>query len=184
MNTHPNITSSARRQSGVALIVGLIILLLLTLITVTAIRMTTMEQRMASNMRNQSVAFQSAESALREAEAFIAGTDTAFNPLRLTDGPFQNVSETPCVNGLCGATDPLQSASIYTATGLRTAATGITNIATEPQWMIELERIDPSADSSRLYATFRITARAVGIDANSVVQLQTTFRLHVQSFIF
>ncbi len=184
MNTRPIISTHTHRQSGVALIVGLIVLVLLTLISVTAIRMTTLEERMASNLRNQGVAFQAAETALREAEAFVASNATEFNPLKLFNGPFQNTSETPCVNGLCGTTDPLQSDNISSATGLRTATTGIYNISSEPQWMIELIRIDPSVDSSRLYATLRLTARAVGIDDNSVVQLQSTFRLHVQSFIF
>ena len=184
MNARPIMPTYTQRQSGVALIVGLIVLLLLTLITVTAIRMTTLEERMASNLRNQSIAFQAAETALREAEAFIASNATEFKPLRLSNGPFQNTTESPCVNGLCGTTDPLQSDNIYSATGLRTAVTGITNVSSEPQWMIELVRVDPSTDSSRLYATFRITARAVGIDDNSVVQLQSTFRLHAQSFIF
>ena len=187
MNTRPNMTTYNRRQSGVALIIGLLVLLLLTLITVTAIRMTTLEERMASNLRNQSIAFQAAESALREAEGLIAnngGAPNPFKPLQITGGPFQNASDTPCVNGLCGTTAPLQSDDIYTATGLATASTGISNIADEPQYMIELMFIEPSPDSSRLYATFRITALAWGADTNAVIQLQSTFRLHAESFLY
>ena len=64
------------------------------------------------------------------------------------------------------------------------ATTGIANIDAEPQYIIELIRVDPSVDSSRLYATFRITARAWGSDSNSLVELQSTYRLHALSFTF
>jgi len=187
MNTRTNMTNYNGRQSGIALIIGLLVLVLLTLISVTAIRMTTLEERMASNMRNQSIAFQAAESALREAEGTIAnngGENNPYKPLQLTGGPFQNAGDNPCVSGLCGTTSPLQSENIKTATGLATASTGISNIAAEPQYMIELMFVEPSVDSARLYATFRITTQAWGSDTNSYIQLQSTYRLHAESFLY
>lgn len=185
------------RQSGFALIVGLVVLLLLTLIMVTALKMASLEERMAGNLRNENIAFQAAESALREAEALIRsnalvldldgdGTNEAnpFNPLRLSSGPFQNSTAPLCVHGLCGESTPPQSESIRTLTSseIRTAEMDISGIP-EPQYVIELIRIDPSTDSRRVYATFRITARAWGEVPNSLVQLQSTYRSHVLSFI-
>ncbi len=186
-----------RNQSGFALIVGLVILLLLTVIMLTALRVASLEERMAGNLRQQNIAFQAAESALREAEGLIRfngglvdwdgaeGADAnPFHPLRLTGGPFQNTSAPICVNGLCGTTEPLQSASIRTLgdEAVRTAELDISGI-TEPQYVIELMRIEPSTDARRLYATFRVTARAWGEDPNSMVQLQSTYRSHVLSFV-
>jgi len=171
-----------KQQSGIALIIGLVMLLLLTIIMIAAVQVTVLEERMAGNLQNNNIAFQSAESALREAEILIGSGAADFNPLKLTGGPFQNI-ESVCVAGLCGTTSPLQSED-FPDDGTATATTGIENVVAEPEYIIELVRIDPSVDSSRLYATFRITARASGADSSSSVQLQSTYRLHALSFTY
>jgi type IV pilus assembly protein PilX len=174
-----------RKQTGVALIVSLVILLLLTLVMITAIRVTSLEQKMAGNMYQDNIAFQSAESSLREAEAFLDSGAPVVKPLKLSAPPFGAVSEgLACINGMCAETDPLQSSKFPSVDGaVATAATGISNIYQEPQYIVELIRVDPSTDSSRLYATFRITTQAWGNDRNSLVTLQSTYRLHVLSFV-
>ena len=75
-------------QRGAALIIGLIFLVLLTLIGVTAMQSTTMEEKMAGNMRERDRAFQGAESALRSAELAVMGQ----SPWAFTAS---------CANGLC-----------------------------------------------------------------------------------
>lgn len=62
------------RQSGAALIVSLIFLLLMTLLSTSTMRSATMQERMAGNTRDYNLGFQSAESALREAEAYLRAT--------------------------------------------------------------------------------------------------------------
>ena len=57
-----------RRQSGVALIVVLILLMVMTLLGLASLRGTLMEERMSANLFDRSLAFQAAESALREAD--------------------------------------------------------------------------------------------------------------------
>ena len=173
-----------KHQSGIALIVGLIVLLLLTLITLVAIRVSTLEEKMSSNARDHNIAFQAAESALREAEALLRTPAPPFHPLKLSDPPFRNMAEPRCVTGYCSNSGPSQSELFPNVEGKRTAATGISNINAEPEYIIELVRVDPSVDSSRLNATFRITARAWGGDNNSVVQLESTYRLHALSFAY
>jgi len=176
-------TGYRKHQSGVALIIGLIVLLLLTIIMISALKVTALEERMASNSQNHNVAFQAAESALREAEAYIRSTAPAFVPLKLSGSPFRTTTEPYCVEGLCSTTDPLQSEVFPDVSGAKiTATTGIAGIVAEPEYIIELIRTDPSVDSSRVYATFRITTRAWGADINSLVQLQSTYRLHALSF--
>ncbi len=59
-----------RDESGAALIVALIMLLLITIVGVSAMQTTTMEEKMAGNLRDRHVAFQAAEAALREGEAY------------------------------------------------------------------------------------------------------------------
>ena len=171
------------KQKGIALIVSLIILLLLTIIMVSALRVTTLEEKMSGNSQDQNIAFQAAETALREAEAYINSGATQFNPLKLSAAPFRNTSSPYCVDGLCSDSGPLQSAVFPNVDGGKiTANTEIPGIAAEPEYIIELIRTDPSVDSSRIYATFRITTRAWGEEANTVVRLQSTYRMHALSF--
>lgn len=71
----PSMTSSApRAQRGAALIVSLLILLLMTIIGITSMQTTTLEERMAGNMRDLNLAFQSAEAALIEGESYLHNT--------------------------------------------------------------------------------------------------------------
>ncbi|MDP5240137.1 PilX N-terminal domain-containing pilus assembly protein [Uliginosibacterium sp. 31-16] len=90
-----------RKERGAALLVGLIVLLLLTMLGITAMRTSTLEERMAGNMRDSNIAFQSAEGALREAfKTDLAGkaydgSATGYNQqiTTFTDGSGNNISE-------------------------------------------------------------------------------------------
>ena len=64
-----------RHQRGVSLVVVLILLLVVTLLGLAVLRGTLMSERMSANMYDRSLAFQSAESALREAEAVVRAAD-------------------------------------------------------------------------------------------------------------
>ncbi len=183
-------TGYNKQQSGVALIIGLLMLLLLTIIMISAVQVTALEQRMAANLQNQNVAFQAAETSLREAEAFIASGALAFNPLRLYGledddfAPFRKTKELTCVNGLCtrsGGIIPGEFPNV-SEDDMRIASTGLTTITTEPRYIIELVDTEYSVHSGRIYAIFRISARAWAGD-NSVVQLQSTYRLHALSIL-
>lgn len=65
---------SSRRdgQRGVALVVALILLVVITLVGLAAVRGTIMQQRMSSNLYDRQIAFQSAEAAMRAATDLIA----------------------------------------------------------------------------------------------------------------
>jgi type IV pilus assembly protein PilX len=60
-----------KQQTGVALVTSLLLLLVLTIIGVTAMLVTRMQERMAGNTRDLNLAFQGAEAALRDGEAEI-----------------------------------------------------------------------------------------------------------------
>ena len=70
LRTHHRVRS---RQRGAVLIVSLIFLLVVTLIAVGSMRDTILEEKMAGNTRDRNLAFQSAESGMREAEQFLEG---------------------------------------------------------------------------------------------------------------
>lgn len=61
-------------QSGSALIVSLIMLLLISLIGVGSMQGTILQERMASNLHDRNIAFQASERALRVGENWLAGS--------------------------------------------------------------------------------------------------------------
>ena len=56
------------RQRGAVLVVALLMLLIMTVLGVTAMQMSRMEERMAGNSRDINLAFQGAEAGLRDSE--------------------------------------------------------------------------------------------------------------------
>jgi type IV pilus assembly protein PilX len=67
------------RQQGIALVVGLVILVILALLGTTAYSVATQEERMAGNARDHARAFQAAEYALRQCEVKVQ-TGPIFTP--------------------------------------------------------------------------------------------------------
>lgn len=175
-----NIKNTFIKQQGAVLIVSLIILLVMTLIGVTAMQTTTMEERMAGNMRDQNFAFQAAEIALRDAEDFIEqiATTGGFNG---TDG----------LHGLADTEpDYTDSATWSSATSSRaystdTPAPDIDGIQTQPRYFIKIiSSVAPASGGSKNIGgmnkesngvnttTFRITARGTGQSNDSRVMLR------------
>ncbi len=75
-----NYTISPRRQQGAALVIGLILLLVLTILAVSGVFTSTMELRMVGNSQNQERAFQAAEVAIEDALANpVLSTSAVFN---------------------------------------------------------------------------------------------------------
>lgn len=68
LTTHHLAGAVKRRQQGTALIVGLVLLLVITLLAVAGMQNTVLQERMAGNMHDQNLAFQQAEAGLRAAQ--------------------------------------------------------------------------------------------------------------------
>ncbi|MCX7069309.1 MAG: PilX N-terminal domain-containing pilus assembly protein [Methylococcales bacterium] len=68
----------AKHQTGVVLIISLIMLLALTLIGVTSSSVTSLEEKMAANNKNINLAFQAAEATLRDVEGSLQGSKRIF----------------------------------------------------------------------------------------------------------
>lgn len=64
-------STSSKHQQGAVLMISLMILLIMTIIGVAAMSTTTMEEKMAGNNQQRQQAFQAAETALRDAEAWL-----------------------------------------------------------------------------------------------------------------
>lgn len=67
---------SCYREKGSILFVGLILLFILSLVGITSIRTTAQQERMSANLRDRTIAFQAAETALAAAEKTYFSTDT------------------------------------------------------------------------------------------------------------
>jgi type IV pilus assembly protein PilX len=63
---------SGTRQRGVALVIALLLLVVITLVGFSAVRSTIVQQKLSSNMYDREVAFQNAEAAMRAAADLIA----------------------------------------------------------------------------------------------------------------
>lgn len=72
------------QQSGAVLVTSLILLLVMTLIGLSSMRSTTLEERMSGNARNSETAFQASEAVLRDGESWLLGRTT--EPDGTTDG--------------------------------------------------------------------------------------------------
>jgi type IV pilus assembly protein PilX len=91
------------RQHGIALVVSLLFLLVVTIISITAARNSTISLRMASNMQDQNNSLQSSEAGLFGALALATTVDSPFpaaaiatasiNPFSASVNPLDNLNE-------------------------------------------------------------------------------------------
>lgn len=172
------IHSLKARQEGAALVTGLIFMLVLTIIVVSALRSATLEERMAANARNRQLALQAAEAVLREAEAVINSGATPFDPF--TPASFTSA----CTNGLCtvanGDTPRWKTVDWNDATQTRTFANNASDLAgvqAQPRYIIEIAGFPPPHQPGQKCnpVLYRVTSRGVGMD-NAAVFVQTMFR--------
>jgi len=94
-------------QQGSVLIISLVLLLLLTMVGVTGMNMTSLEERMSGNYRDHEMAFQAAEAALVDAENFIESTNLTLadfytNPACTTVNCFKSDCSGGSVNSTSG----------------------------------------------------------------------------------
>jgi type IV pilus assembly protein PilX len=165
------------RQQGVALIVALVFLLLMNILAITALGTTTLEERMARNLSDKNIAFQSAESALTAGEVWIGGqmNKPVFDPADTGDGlhlPSLNAVQVwEETTGVWASTDVL-------------AYTGMPEVAQQPSYIIEDLGSIPDDKGSLVLPTnykssgknlFRVTSRGNGRTDTSVVMVQSVY---------
>ncbi len=162
-------------QRGAALALALVFMLLLTLLGVGAMQSSSLQERMAGNVRDSNVAFQSAEAAARAAEEILQGaTLGSFNG---SNGlyPF-------CGGGTCTTPDWQDTAS----TGWRERAAtpaAITGASQQPEFIIEEipAIVDPTGslaadEPGQTLEFYRITARGYGISDSTMAVIQVMYR--------
>jgi type IV pilus assembly protein PilX len=180
-------------QRGMVLIVSLVLLVALTLLGLTAMQNSSLEERMAGNARAENEAFQAAEAALRAGEAWLFGRVTepatvtnpnpANNQVWPIDGPdpdpnneFWWWQEQTAAWWLGGGGIP------YTGPLLAGAGPGGTNpwSAPQPQYLIErVGYVGPLVQDKNMSGSlfFQVTARGEATGGRSEVLLRSTYKL-------
>lgn len=157
-----------RHQQGVSLLMVLILLVVMSVLGVAVLRSSAMQERMSANMRDRSLAFQGAESALRYAQDDVLG---------LAVSGWDNVGKVPtasdCTNSsIC----PAGATAVW-----RTVPNGkydATRLAAAPEYWIEYlgvgpgykgscDSVPPSIDCQS--PMYRITARSRAIGRADVM---------------
>ncbi len=180
-------TAFPHSQRGVVLIIGLIMVLLMAIIGVSAIRGSNMQEVMVGNMKDRNQAFQAAEAGLRvgESQMQTSGDTLVFEN---KDGLFTN-------QNLAGSL--LGSVSLWGEDIWKTHAVSIgkskldLGLPKQPDYVVERLEVGASGASASGDAIeyganveeagpsvlYRITSRGFGASESSVVILQSTYRV-------
>ncbi|MCD2449274.1 PilX N-terminal domain-containing pilus assembly protein [Methylicorpusculum oleiharenae] len=161
-----------KQQSGVVLVVSLIMLLLLTLVGVTGMQTTGLEEKMAGNMRDKNLAFQAAESALKVAEYSLALTLPTFSAAGT--GGFYSDPSTPDISDA-----ELKKDSFWTTNPNTVATSTVTELGNgiaAPRYIIQDLGCVPGGPCPGPHL-YRLTVRATGGSTNTVVILQSIFQI-------
>jgi len=169
------------KQKGSILIISLLILVVLTMIGVSSMSSSGLQERMAGNFRDRQIAFQSAEVAVAYAEEHLKSiiSNSLFND---TDGYYEFKSGPTSRNAF-------ETATWWTSADSIEFPTNISEVRTKPRFTIEY-RGDVAAGNNTSgnfgsnyndngaggeLATYRITARGTGLSDSTVVIIQSNF---------
>jgi type IV pilus assembly protein PilX len=160
--------SSRFAQQGMAIVMALVFLLILTLLAVNTTNTTIMAEKMSQNMRDSTSAFQAADAALTDAESWLTAQSSAPTAVSTCS----TSPTTPCnvwtLNASPLGTLSAQTTTWWTNNG-RPYSSTLANVVTQPRFIIE--------QSSVVSGTYfyRITARGVGTSSNATVTLQSIY---------
>lgn len=162
----------ANRQQGVVLVISLIMLLLMTIIGTTGMQATSLEEKMAGNMRDRNLAFQAAEAALKEGEL-----QTTALPYNCAAGRFLPM-DSDCSGGPPEAV-PVWDSINWAANSVLFVGV-LANVNANPRYIIEDMGVVPPGDCTAPLVAgvcpqryYRVTARATGGTAEAVVMVQS-----------
>lgn len=168
------------KQRGVVLIVCLVFLALLTLMGMSGMDNSVTEERMASNMQDYNQAFEAAEVAVEQGEAWLSAR------IGLPTSNAAGTADVWSVNGPDPDTDGMgwwleRDATWWAANA--NAVSGVGAVSAQPRYVIE--EIFTSTDGqslamgtgelSQTRVLHRVTARGVGSSGSSEVLLQSTY---------
>lgn len=191
-----------RKQSGTALLIGLLVLVVLSLLGTTAMQQTVVQERMAGGLRNEHLAWHAGESALRNAEQFLWSWYETTNGVKLVgdaNGSLGVYSAAPVnsyVQSFRGTSAWMSDGTPHTHdfTTNPTGADAAVALKNNPRYLVE--ELTPDGvggagegaefDGGGEYSTggsegeliyYRITSRATDGTGNVVRMYESTFTL-------
>ena len=164
-------------QQGAALLVCLILLVLVTLIGLTTMKSSVLQEKMSGSNSDKTLAFEAAEMTLRDAEQHIRVHLTSVSGF--TAGCAASLCLAPTDGSALAATVDWESNRVATY-GDGSGAAALSGVARQPKYIIELlsEMAPPQGNSIKASSTgtaYRITALAYGRQPSTRVMLQSTF---------
>lgn len=190
------LASPCARQGGIALVVALILLVVITLVGLAAVNGTIMQNKMAANQHDREIAFQAAEAALRQAQLSITAQASRGTPAPTGIEDCSTSSGNVDPANTC-APNPFDDAAIgdfVQTIPAKTFSAG-TLAAGQPQYVIQYTgrfvapALNTHTTSSASYANptqstpladyYRITARSADpadLGDRAVVVLQSVFQ--------
>jgi len=175
-----------KQNHGSVLVISLLVLLVLTILGVTALDTTVMEERMSANTRQRNVAYQAAETALKEAEQWLAnaaGNVVNQNDISKFNASAELYDSTIAAHTLSwdiNDTSNWDTGNSQAVTSLSTFPGDASIIPGAPRYVIEyVGRIgDPPlnyTDPDLREFAFRVVAIGWGADTTTKVVLSSTF---------
>lgn len=168
-----------KKQDGVVLVVSLIMLLLMTLLGVAAMNTSLLEEKMAGNSRDLELAFQAAETGLRDGELWVA--NQVVEPDAKSDGTSRiwtiNSIDPNIANPVNWWQERNETWWFNNAVAYGVA---IPKVKTVPHTIIEYKQFISddlllgNGNSSEGVTYYRVTSRGTGGSDQARVLLQTT----------
>jgi len=170
----------AAAQRGVALIVGLVILAVLSMIGIAAFSITTQEERMAGNSRDRIRAFEAAEFALRGCESFVKtnGVGVFGASIGMYIAPTTSTAQS---NTELAASKP--ESFWQKASNVHVVSIPSSDVAVQPSCIAELITLFPSTGYTvgnplgNPASIAHITAHGYGLNSNTVVRLESYYSM-------
>jgi len=164
------------RQRGTVLLMALMFMVVLSVLGIAMVSSTSVEERMARNARDQDIAMEAAEAALRDARIRVSGIYT-YPETRPNSWDFAD----DCTNGLCSVnvTQPVWSsysldAAPSVALGTVTGSPTLVGVTSQPRYLVERIVIRRPGDSITNTAggltAYRTTAKGVGRNSSVIIQ--------------
>lgn len=174
--------AALQQQRGVVLFLALVVLLIITILGVSGLQTTTLEERMAANSRDRDLAFQAAEAALVDAERMLSSA--TLPPFANATGRYQlDAANRPIWVGA----GPQAGNGVITFSvnrpGPGDQAPALAGVARQPEYFVEqfpVARMPGGSLEAGLpgdeLTFFRVTARGFGGREATVVILQSGYR--------
>lgn len=174
-------------QQGVVLVIGLIMLLVMTLLAVTSMQSSSLQELMSNNTKDKMTAFEAAESAMRAAEEFLSTGVVNLNAFDAdeSDGLMANLYD-EAWDGRDWSTNSVEVTDVVISDGTEDTKGGVRSA---PRYVIQhigpvnadsdsKINIDSSYQSNAADSQvemFKITARGTGGSDNTQVILEAMY---------